>query len=177
MMNRDFATLASVPVVLFALLACKGFSKSAPKPTASVAATATAATPPVDSTPTTTPTVDVAPTLSAKPIATFGSPTTTTTTTVKSGVVASAKPSASASASAPKLALAGSAAPVVARDAGAAATAAVFKVGDKVQVFWKNTWYPAAVIAVPSPGQYKIHYDGYEASWDETVGSSRIKAR
>jgi hypothetical protein len=61
------------------------------------------------------------------------------------------------------------------KDAGASGP--TYRVGDKVMVEWKGKNYPAAVIAVPKPGQYKIHYDGYAASWDEVVGPSRIKGK
>ncbi len=52
-----------------------------------------------------------------------------------------------------------------------------FRVGDLVDVEWQGRWYPASVIAVPEPGAFTIHYDGYGAEWDETVGSARIRAR
>lgn len=51
-----------------------------------------------------------------------------------------------------------------------------FKVADPVQVLWKGKWYPASVIAV-GQGQWRVHYDGYGAEWDEWVGPGRIKAR
>ena len=174
MKNRaQLATFASVPFVLLALLACKG--KSPPPPTVSVTAATTAAT----AEPTADPTTEATATGTA--LATGVAPRPKPGTTPTASAAGSAKATPSASSSALRLALAASVAPTVARDGGAAGTAiatgAVFKVGDKVQVFWKNTWYPAAVVAVPSPGQYKIHYDGYEASWDEVVGNARIKAR
>lgn len=49
-----------------------------------------------------------------------------------------------------------------------------FSAGDSVQVQWKGKWYPASVLAVQG-NKYKIHYTGYESSWDEWVGPSRIK--
>jgi hypothetical protein len=67
---------------------------------------------------------------------------------------------------------------VGAKDAGATTNAAgAFAVGDKLNVEWKGKTYPATVILVPGPDKYKIHYDGYESSWDEVVGPSRIKGR
>jgi len=50
--------------------------------------------------------------------------------------------------------------------------------GEKVQVSWKGSWYPATVLEVGKDanlGKYKIHYDGYDASWDEWVGPDRMK--
>jgi hypothetical protein len=72
---------------------------------------------------------------------------------------ATAAPSASASASA------------------STAAAGAFKVGDKITVEWKGNNYPATVIAVAGPNQYKIHYDGYGAEWDEVVGPARIRGK
>ncbi len=50
-----------------------------------------------------------------------------------------------------------------------------FVVGQKVEVLWKGKYYPATVLSVTGD-QYKIHYDGFSAKWDETVGPSRIRA-
>lgn len=59
--------------------------------------------------------------------------------------------------------------------AAAAASAVTYKKGDKVQVEWKESWYPAEILEVTADGQYKIHYDGFDASYDETVGTERMK--
>ena len=50
-----------------------------------------------------------------------------------------------------------------------------FKVDDKVEVLYKQKWYPAKVLEVKDEG-YLIHYDGYQSSWDEVVGDDRIRA-
>ena len=47
-----------------------------------------------------------------------------------------------------------------------AAREKVWKPGDRVEVQWKGDWYQASVIEVKG-NQYKIHYDGYDSSWDE----------
>ncbi|EKD50851.1 MAG: hypothetical protein ACD_62C00415G0001 [uncultured bacterium] len=49
-----------------------------------------------------------------------------------------------------------------------------FSVGNKVQVKWKGAWYPSTIKEVKD-GKYKIHYDGWSDSWDEWVGTSRIR--
>lgn len=49
-----------------------------------------------------------------------------------------------------------------------------FAAGDKVSVEWKGQWYAATVVKSEN-GRFFIHYDGWEASWDEWVGSDRIK--
>lgn len=48
------------------------------------------------------------------------------------------------------------------------------KVGDKVMVEWKGSNYPAVITEVPEKGHYKIHYTGYDNSWDEVVTDARI---
>ena len=50
------------------------------------------------------------------------------------------------------------------------------KVGDSVTVEWKGKWYPASILEVKD-GKYKIHYDGYEASWDEWVTTARMRKK
>jgi len=61
--------------------------------------------------------------------------------------------------------------------ASAPVAASAFGNGDAANVLWKGTWYPAHVIGVLGGGRYRIHYDGYDSSWDENVGPSRIRAR
>ena len=48
-------------------------------------------------------------------------------------------------------------------------------VGDHVYVEWEGNEYPAVIIAAVSPTKYKVHYDGYDSVWDETVPNHRIK--
>jgi hypothetical protein len=56
------------------------------------------------------------------------------------------------------------------------AQAGSFRVGQAVSVEWKGSWYDATVLEA-RPGLWKIHYDGYDASWDEHVGPRRIRPR
>jgi len=51
---------------------------------------------------------------------------------------------------------------------------AACKVGDKSEVLWKGTWYPATVKKAKGDQCY-IHYTGYGNNWDEWVGPDRIK--
>jgi len=46
--------------------------------------------------------------------------------------------------------------------------------GDRADVLWKGTWYPAVVKKARGDSCY-IHYNGYNASWDEWVGADRIR--
>lgn len=66
-----------------------------------------------------------------------------------------------------RIQVAGNAAP--ARPAG-------WAVGDEVLVQWQGKWYAASIIG-RKEGLYKIHYDGYAASWDEWVEPKRIRNR
>jgi hypothetical protein len=50
-----------------------------------------------------------------------------------------------------------------------------YAIGAHVRVLWQRQWYPAKVIATPKPGAYTVHYDGYDARWDETVGVERME--
>ncbi len=51
-----------------------------------------------------------------------------------------------------------------------------FSIGAPVMVEWHGKWWPAKVIDAKID-LWKIHYDGYDASWDEWVGPERIKAK
>lgn len=50
-----------------------------------------------------------------------------------------------------------------------------FKKGDKVQILWESKWYNGKIEEVKGE-KYLISYDGYDASWNETVGAERLKA-
>jgi len=52
-----------------------------------------------------------------------------------------------------------------------------YVVGDHVLVEWEGNDYPAVVVEVEGPARYRVHYDGYDAIWDETVNVTRIKGR
>ena len=106
-----------------------------------------------------------------------GGPTTTTTATPT--VEATVEPSATAAdtASAKPTATATTTAiikPTTSATVAVAAGKSTYKVGDALTVTWKSSTYPATVLAVLPNDQYKIHYTGYESSWDETIGLDRI---
>lgn len=50
-----------------------------------------------------------------------------------------------------------------------------FTANQKVEVQWKGRWYKATILEVKNKA-YKIHYDGYASSWDETVPVDRIRS-
>lgn len=50
-----------------------------------------------------------------------------------------------------------------------------WKVGDKVDVNWNKAWWQGKVLSI-SGSDYKVHYIGWAASWDETVPASRLRA-
>ncbi|MBM4362214.1 MAG: hypothetical protein FJ104_06000, partial [Deltaproteobacteria bacterium] len=49
------------------------------------------------------------------------------------------------------------------------------RVGDFVWVEWEGREYPAYVIDVKDRGRLRVHYDGYEARWDEDVTLDRVR--
>lgn len=71
----------------------------------------------------------------------------------------------------------GSAPPPTASAVSSPPPAGGYKVGDKVMVLWSGKVWPATIIGAPGGDRYKVHYDGWSASWDETVTSARIKGR
>ncbi len=46
--------------------------------------------------------------------------------------------------------------------------------GERADVLWRGTWYPAVVKRARGDSCY-IHYNGYNNSWDEWVGPDRIR--
>lgn len=48
-----------------------------------------------------------------------------------------------------------------------------WKVGEKLEVLWKNTWYKATILEAKDK-KYKIRYDGFGEKWDEWVDDSRM---
>jgi hypothetical protein len=53
-----------------------------------------------------------------------------------------------------------------------------YRVGEHVLVEWEEgKLYPAHVIEVNGPARYRVHFDGYDAHWDEDVGIDRIRGR
>lgn len=56
----------------------------------------------------------------------------------------------------------------------AAQATPAYKVGRKVEVIWKNEWYPATILKTRGR-VFLIHYTGYGDEWDEWVSSKRIR--
>lgn len=51
-----------------------------------------------------------------------------------------------------------------------------FKVGAKVQIKWQGAWYPGKILNYNADKkQYYISYDNYDSSWNEWVGTDRLK--
>jgi hypothetical protein len=46
--------------------------------------------------------------------------------------------------------------------------------GARVEVEWQGDWYPAVILETRG-AQYKIHYVGYGAEWDEWVEAARLR--
>lgn len=47
--------------------------------------------------------------------------------------------------------------------------------GTPVLALWGNNWWRAEVVSLESNRQVKIHYQGWDASWDEIVPRSRLQ--
>ncbi|MDI1443686.1 Tudor-knot domain-containing protein [Polyangium sp. 6x1] len=50
-----------------------------------------------------------------------------------------------------------------------------YDVGDQVLVEWENNNYPAVILETQGPTKFKVHYQGYDAIWDEVVPRERVK--
>jgi hypothetical protein len=48
--------------------------------------------------------------------------------------------------------------------------------GDRVDVEWQGTWWPA-VLLERRGGEWLIHYENYGSEWDEVVSEERIRKR
>jgi hypothetical protein len=49
------------------------------------------------------------------------------------------------------------------------------KVDDAVSVEWNGGWYTGKILELPGADSIRIHYEGYESNWDETVPRSRLR--
>ncbi len=50
-----------------------------------------------------------------------------------------------------------------------------YRVGDEVMVEWEGKDYPAVILSASGPTKFKVHYEGYDETWDEVVPRSRMK--
>ncbi|MGC4090474.1 MAG: hypothetical protein QM756_21890 [Polyangiaceae bacterium] len=64
-----------------------------------------------------------------------------------------------------------------ASDAGTALLVNPYKPSDRVRVRWRGSIYTALVLEVVAKDRVRIHYEGFENAWDETVPLDRIVAR
>jgi hypothetical protein len=56
-----------------------------------------------------------------------------------------------------------------------AACGRTYREGDEVMVEWEGKEYPALLLTATPDSKFKVHFDGYEDTWDEVVTKSRIK--
>jgi hypothetical protein len=52
-----------------------------------------------------------------------------------------------------------------------------YRIGEFVWVDWQGRDYPAYIIDRKGSAKYRVHFDGYDARWDEDVTVDRIKGR
>jgi hypothetical protein len=50
-----------------------------------------------------------------------------------------------------------------------------YKIGDRIRVRWRGSVYTASVAGILAPDRFLVHYDGYEAAWDEVVPLERVE--
>ena len=66
--------------------------------------------------------------------------------------------------------------PAAAKTGDASETA--YSVGEAVKIQWKGSWYDGSIIAVNNKKKlYKVHFDGYNNSWDECVKDKRLQKK
>jgi hypothetical protein len=49
-----------------------------------------------------------------------------------------------------------------------------YAVGESVLVEWRGRWTPATIVEIRG-AEYRVHYLGWGAEWDEVVGPSRVQ--
>lgn len=54
-------------------------------------------------------------------------------------------------------------------------TSTPLRVGDKVRAEWAGFWWEAEVSELHRDGRVKIHYAGWDDSWDESVPRGRLR--
>ncbi len=54
------------------------------------------------------------------------------------------------------------------------APASPYRTGDRIRVRWRGSVYAATVIEVVAPDKLRVHYEGHEPEWDETVALDRV---
>lgn len=64
----------------------------------------------------------------------------------------------------------------VATDDGSTGRTVTWQEGDAVAVEWKGSWWPAVLLKSRDEG-WLVHYEGYDASWDEVVTIDRVRPR
>src|SRR5512142_2371072 len=50
-----------------------------------------------------------------------------------------------------------------------------YRVGDRIRVKWRGSTYNATIVGVIAPERVRVHYEGLEAAWDETISPDRIE--
>jgi hypothetical protein len=62
-----------------------------------------------------------------------------------------------------------------ARKGDAIGLAAPYRVGDRIRVKWRGSTYNATIVGVVAPERIRVHYEGLESAWDETITTDRIE--
>jgi hypothetical protein len=50
-----------------------------------------------------------------------------------------------------------------------------YRVGDRIRVKWRGSSYNATIVEIVPPDHMRVHYEGLENAWDETIATDRIE--
>ena len=50
-----------------------------------------------------------------------------------------------------------------------------YRVGDLIRVKWRGSSYNATIVEIVPPDRMRVHYEGLENAWDETITTDRIE--
>ena len=50
-----------------------------------------------------------------------------------------------------------------------------YRVGDRIRIKWRGSTYNATIVGVVGPERVRVHYEGLESAWDETIATDRIE--
>ena len=50
-----------------------------------------------------------------------------------------------------------------------------YRVGDRIRVKWRGSSYNATIVEIVPPDRMRVHYEGLENAWDETIATDRIE--
>ena len=52
---------------------------------------------------------------------------------------------------------------------------AEWRIGQKAEAFWADSWLPVTVLEVHRNGELKVHWEGYDDAFDEVLPPNRLR--